>query len=74
MAQFLRFANVLTEVVTYVICDFINRNIFSYPKNIESMDSLFTVVESELLKQAGLEKAQRGSSSTIQNKVCFEIL
>ena len=30
---------------------------------------LFTVVESELLKQAGLEKAQRGSTSTVQNKV-----
>ena len=37
------------------------------------MLSLFTVVESKLLKQAGLEKAQRGSTSTIQNKVCFEI-
>ena len=34
------------------------------------MLSLFTVVESELLMQAGLEKAQRGSTATVQNKVC----
>ena len=35
---------------------------------------LSTVVESELLTQVGLEKAQRGSTTIVQNKVCFEIL
>ena len=34
-----------------------------------SMLVLFTVVESELLKQVGLEKSHRGSTSTVQNKV-----
>ena len=29
----------------------------------------FTIVESRLPKQAGLEKAQRGSTLTIRNKV-----
>ena len=29
----------------------------------------FTVVESELLKQAGLEKSQWGSTSTVRNNV-----
>ena len=33
------------------------------------MLSLFTVVESELLKQDGLEKSQRGSTSTVQNTI-----
>ena len=93
-----RFADVPTEVVTYVIFDFINRNIFCHPMmciymKIESMDlfnclcindyicwsrhntilysmlSFFTIVESKLLKQAGLEKAQQGSTSIVQNKV-----
>ena len=41
--QFLWFVDVLTKVVTCVISDLINRNIFSYPimciwMNIESMD------------------------------------
>ena len=31
---FLRFEEVSTEVVTIVISDFINRNIFSYPINV----------------------------------------
>ena len=39
-----------------------------------SMLSFFTVVESKLLKQAGLEKAQQGSTTTVSNKVCFEIV
>ena len=39
-----------------------------------SMLALFDVVESELLTQAGLEKAQRGSTTTVRNKVCVEIL
>ena len=34
-----------------------------------SMLALFTIVESKLLKQVGLEKAKQGSTSTIQNKV-----
>ena len=34
----------------------------------------FTIVDSKLPKQAGLEKAQRGSTTTVWNKVCFEIL
>ena len=34
-----------------------------------SMLVLFAVVESKLLTQTGLEKAQRGSNSTVQNKV-----
>ena len=34
-----------------------------------SMLVLFAVVESKLLTQVGLEKSQRGSTSTIWNKV-----
>ena len=34
----------------------------------------FTIVESKLPMQAGLEKAQRVSTTTVRNKVCFEIL
>ena len=34
----------------------------------------FTVVESKLPKQVGLEKAQQGSTTTIRNKVCFKII
>ena len=34
----------------------------------------FTVAESKFPKQARLEKAQQGSTTTVQNKICFEIL
>ena len=48
---------------------------YSRPDTIlYSMLALFTAIESKLIMQAGLEKAQWGSSSTIRNKVCFEIL
>ena len=48
---------------------------YSRPNTIlYSMLSLFTVVEIKLLMQEGLEKAQQGSATTVQNKVCFEIL
>ena len=39
-----------------------------------SVLALFTVVESKFLKRAGLEKAQWGSTTTVQNKVCVKIL
>ena len=49
-------------------------NLTPYYIALYSMLVLFAVVESILLTQAGLEKAQRGSTSTVQSKVSFEII
>ena len=59
------------ESVDMFNCLCIDEYIFQSRSNniLYSMLVLFTIVQSLLLKQVGLEKAQRGSTSTVWNKV-----